>query len=115
MRRLCLAFSLSLTVAACGSTCGTDLSSPITACRSFACAACTRLNTCRGGVDVSSCAQLLENQASCNTANCGTGTYSGVAAQMCLTDLTNQSCQDSEGNLNPASCNTNQGGPICPG
>jgi hypothetical protein len=114
VRRLCLAICLSVAVAACGSTCTTDLTNPITACRSFSCAACSRLNDCEGGIDVNSCAQLLENQADCNTANCGTGTYSGTAAQQCLSDLKTQSCQDSENNLNPTSCDSTQGGPICP-
>jgi hypothetical protein len=115
VRRLRLALCLSVTLAACGDTCTTDIENPITACRSFSCAACSRLNQCEGGIDVNSCAQLLENQADCDTANCGAGTYSGVAAQQCLNDLQDQSCQDSQNNINPASCNTQPGadGPIC--
>lgn len=116
MRRLLLAVCLSATVSACGNTCSTDLTNPITACRTFSCAACNRLNECEGGIDVNSCAQLLENQADCNTANCGTGTYSGAGAQQCLTDLDNQVCQDSINNVNPASCNAQPSStsPICP-
>lgn len=116
MRRLLLALCLSVTVSACGNTCSTDLTNPITACRTFSCAACSRLNDCQGGIDINSCAQLLENQAGCDEASCGQGTYSGTAAQTCLSDLQTQVCQDSINDVNPPSCNTepNPSGPICP-
>jgi hypothetical protein len=116
VRRLLLAFALSVAVAACGNTCSTDLTNPITACRTFSCAACNRLNECEGGIDVNSCSQLLENQADCNTANCGTGTFNVQGAQTCLTDLNNQSCQDTINDVNPPSCNAQPSStsPICP-
>ena len=106
MRRLSLV-GCSLAFAACGSnlTSTNDFSSPVTACRSFATSICTRESTCKSGIDVNSCAQLLANSENCNEAGCASGsTYSPTNAQQCSNDYLNQSCPDSANGVIPLSC-----------
>jgi hypothetical protein len=107
VRRTSLVVCLSLALSACGSSGTNDVQNAILACRSFATAECNVEAACQVGVDANSCIQLLEARDGCDAVTCGTYTYSPTAAQRCLTDLKNQSCQDSNANLSPASCAQN--------